>query len=335
MQNNLAPERVSVVIPAYNAAVHLPATLASIAEQSFKPLEIIVVDDGSRDDTVRIAQAHGVHVISIPNGGPSAARNAGTEAARGEFVAYLDADDLWAPDKLALQLAAHRTFGQPAFSFTDYRLFDERGVHSRSSELLHHWAFRRVVAPRGRVDRGEIVITAGDEKPVLYDSYIPPSSVLVRRADALAVGGFDETLRVAEDFEFYLRLLKRVPAIAVMKPLMLYRRHLQQATSNGVAMKSGLLDVAARVAAAPDRYPGADARYISQSAHLRYHWLGMEHARRAELDAAVARFEQSLAARWTPQAGLALTAARICRSGPANAAFTTVRAVWKKRPKRR
>jgi len=323
---------VSVVIPAYNAAAYLPATLQSIRDQSLQPAEIIVVDDGSTDDTVRIAESFGARVLSIANGGPSAARNVGMRSATGTYIAFLDADDLWAPDKLERQLAAHRTFGAPSFSFTDFRTFDDRGIHPRMSELRQHDAFLRVV---GRIDRDEIVISAGAGRPVLYNSYIPPSSVIVRRIDALAVDGFDESLRAAEDFEFYLRLLRRVPAIAVMKPLLYYRRHTQQATSNGTAMKLAVLDVAARVAASPERYPAADARYIARTEHLRYRALGVEYARIGKFDCAAGSFARSLAARPTLMSTLAYVAATFCRSDIGGALYRTVKTLWKRRPGRR
>jgi glycosyltransferase involved in cell wall biosynthesis len=237
------------VIPAFNAAEFLGATLQSVVNQSQRPYEIIVVDDGSTDATPEIARSFGVTLISGANAGVSAARNVGVKAASGEYIAYLDADDVWTPDKLAIQSAALASYTLPAFSFTDYRLFDDRGVWRKKSELRGHWAFRKIVGNRS--GQADLVIEARGKEPVLYDSYIPPSSVLVRRADVLAVGGFDESLRVTEDYEFYLRLFKRLSAVVVMKPLLLYRRHASQVTAKGPAMKAGFFPVARRVAAAP------------------------------------------------------------------------------------
>jgi glycosyltransferase involved in cell wall biosynthesis len=102
------PPLVSVVIPAYNAAAFLEDALASVAAQDYEPLEAIVVDDGSSDGTSEVARSFQppVTLIAQPHAGIGAARNAGVAAARGEFLAFLDADDLWTPSSLVLRLKA-------------------------------------------------------------------------------------------------------------------------------------------------------------------------------------------------------------------------------------
>jgi len=132
-----------------------------------------------------------------------------------------------------------------------------------------------------------------------------------------------------------LRLFKLVPAIAVMQPLLLYRRHTEQATANGTRMKAGLFEIARRVAAAPDRYPIADVDYIARTEFLRFFHLGIEQARAGEFDAAAESLERSLAARWTVPAGLALIGARVCRSTAGRSAFVLARRLWRSRPGRR
>jgi hypothetical protein len=322
---------VSVVIPAFNAARYLGATLQCIAEQSLRPLEVIVVDDGSSDETAALARSFGAIVISLTNRGPAAARNAGIHAARGAYIALLDADDLWLPRKLEAQFAALRAFGGPAFCFTDYRMFDEIGLYRRSSELRRNRAFRRAGRPiRASAD---LLLAADAQRPVFTECFIHPSTVLVRRADVLAVGGFDESLRVSEDYEFFLRLLHRVPAIAVMQKLLLYRQHAGQATSKAVLFTSGYFGVACLVAASPDRYPAGDVRYMARSEHLRHYRVGLAQARLGQLDDAVETFKKSLAARWSVQGALALGAARLARGGAGRTLFTAVRSSWKRRPK--
>jgi len=324
---------VSVVIPAYNAAPHLAATLESVYRQTVRPAEVIVVDDGSADATAEIARSFGARVISLANKGPSAARNAGVQEASGEFVAYLDADDIWVAEKLATQLAALAAHGTPAFSFTDFRVFDAGGVHRCKSELRRRSAFRRSAGrTRGRT---EIVFAAEADRPVLYDSYILPSSLLVRRADALAVGGFDESLRVTEDYEFCLRLFAMMPAVAILRPLLLYRQHAAQATSNATRMRAGFFDVAKLVAESPHRYPPGDARYIGQTEYLRFFSLGIKQARVGLFDDAEQSLRKSFAARPSPGARVALLGARACRSGPGRRGFDFIRTLWKRRPGRR
>lgn len=102
---------VSVVIPAFNAEATIDETLCSVRSQSHERLEIIVVDDGSTDDTVAVAERHAdrdprITIIRQDNAGVAAARNAGWQAARAEFIAFIDADDLWAPGKIERQLQA-------------------------------------------------------------------------------------------------------------------------------------------------------------------------------------------------------------------------------------
>jgi hypothetical protein len=329
-------ERVSVVIPAYNASTYLAATLQSILDQSARPAEIIVVDDGSSDDTAAIGRSFaGVTFISIPNGGAAAARNVGAEAATGEYIAYLDADDLWARDKIALQLTAIDAHGKPAFSFTDYRMFDEGGFRKRESQLLRYPAFRKAV---GKTKGREKVVMADDGKnPVLYNtSYIAPSSVMVRRADVMAIGGYDETLRYGEDYDFFLRLFAIRPAVIIMRPLLFYRQHAGQGTSKtSTRFIAAHFDVVQRAAASPERYPQGDVRYFARTDHLRHYHLGVLHGRLGQMDEAVRCLQASLTSRWTARASIALFGARACQSRIGRRAFDRVRRLWRNRPGRR
>jgi glycosyltransferase involved in cell wall biosynthesis len=119
----MAPGVVSTIIPVYNRAAMLREAVASAEAQSYRPIEIIVVDDGSTDDTPKVIDALGVRSIRIPNGGPGAAREAGRQLATGEFIQYLDSDDLLLPRKFELQVAALNE--QPgkgvAYGLTRYR----------------------------------------------------------------------------------------------------------------------------------------------------------------------------------------------------------------------
>ena len=118
--------KISVVIPAYNASAFLPRCLESVFAQTLKPDEVIVVDDGSTDNTGSVAAELGAKVVLQENSGPSAARNTGIQNAAGEWIALLDADDLWAPEKLELQAA--RVRAETVLVYTGIRLFDDRGT---------------------------------------------------------------------------------------------------------------------------------------------------------------------------------------------------------------
>ncbi len=316
---------VSVVIPAYNAARFLAETLASVFAQTLAPAEIIVVDDGSTDDTADIARRLGVNVISRANGGISAARNTGIRAARGAYVALLDADDLWMPEKLEFQVAALAAVAVPSFSFTDFQTFDSRGQRTVRSEMRAHPAFRRTVrhAPSG----ANVVVSASARRPVLPDMYFLPSSAVMRRADALAVGGFDESLPGCEDAEFFLRLFQAVPAIAVMLPLLRYRRHDAQATFAPKRVMLNEFELIDRIAQAPERYPSADVRYYLGKGSLIHHRIGVCEARLGHFDVALASFETSLRERRTLRTLFAIVATRSARNFVGRWCFLALRAL--------
>jgi glycosyltransferase involved in cell wall biosynthesis len=208
--------KISVVIPAYNAAHFLPRSLASVFAQTRPPDEVIVVDDGSTDSTARIAEELGAKVIQRPNGGIGAARNAGLRQASGEWIALLDADDSWAPEKLARQVALI----QPGvvFVYTGVTLFDDQG-------------------PRG----AQAAVDPPAAKRLLRTcNPILPSSVLVRRQAVLAAGGFREGARTCEDWGMWVRLLPFGSFAAVPEPLTNYYLHPQSISASPKRMLDGL-----------------------------------------------------------------------------------------------
>jgi glycosyltransferase involved in cell wall biosynthesis len=167
-------ERVSVIIPVRNGASYLAEAIRSTLAQSHPPLEVIVIDDGSTDESAAIAcgMAHPVRVLERPHQGAGAARNAGIKAAAGDFLAFLDADDLWSPDKLALQLARFTARPELDFVFTHVRNFISPELAPEEKE--------RILCPR-RALPGMI-----------------PSSLLARRSAFERCGRFPEDLRVGE-----------------------------------------------------------------------------------------------------------------------------------------
>ncbi len=172
------PPTVSVIIPAYNAGLWIQRAIESCLAQTSQPLEIIVVDDGSSDDTAAIAASFSpsVQLVRQPNAGPAAARNQAARLAQGEWLGFLDADDYWFPDKLHVQL-------QPEISPDIAVLYTLFNTHNGSPEPPE----------------------VGFKE--LWDyNWIGISSTLVRRTAFEAVGGFRETLRAVEDYNLWLRL---------------------------------------------------------------------------------------------------------------------------------
>lgn len=187
--------KISVVIPAYNAAHFLPRCLESVFAQTLQPAEVIVVDDGSKDDTAATAKKLGATVVSRANGGLSAARNTGIQHATGEWIGLLDADDRWSPQKLNAQ--ADRIQAATVLVYTGIRIFGDDGVRQSCTA----------------------VDTARAIKMLRYANPITPSSVLARRDALLQAGGFREDLRACEDWDMWVRLSRLGSFAALADPL--------------------------------------------------------------------------------------------------------------------
>ena len=183
---------VSVVIPTYNRAALLREAVASVLAQSYAAFELIVVDDGSTDATAAFLRtARAVRLVRQDHTGmPGQARNAGARAARGEYLAFLDSDDLWLPHKLAVQVAAAAAAGDAI-------------NHTRERWLRGG----RVISQRGQRHRRSGNLFADS----LRKCIIGPSTVLLRREVFEAAGGFRDDLEIAEDYELWLRLTARHP----------------------------------------------------------------------------------------------------------------------------
>ena len=192
---------VSVVIPTWNRADQVVRAIHSVLSQNAPPAEVIVVDDGSEDDTAaRILNAFPeVRLLSQPNLGVSAARNRGIDESSGEWIAFLDSDDTWSPDKLAMQMALLR-FQPDLLACHTEEIWIRNG--RRVNPMQKHakpagWIFRRCL-------------------PLCC---VSPSSVLLHRAVFESVGNFDETLPACEDYDLWLRVFQQYPIGLVESPL--------------------------------------------------------------------------------------------------------------------
>ena len=223
--------RVSVVIPAFNAAEFLPQVLESVFRQTHPPLEVIVVDDGSTDGTPKVMQCYcdRVNYIRQENGGLSNARNRGIMCARADWIAFLDADDLCLPQRLEHQLAlAERT--QADLIFSD-------AVVVATSEALHHWSAPSWLAQTGSKEQlqkavREEVLPNPFQHLMRIGSFILPSTVLVRRECLLDGGLFDESLQSTQDFELWCRLAAKHRFAFHSAPLVIRQVHGQNMTAN-------------------------------------------------------------------------------------------------------
>jgi len=219
--------RTSVVIPSYNYAHLVGEAIRSVQEQTVDDLEIIVIDDGSTDDTQDVLAAIDdprLIVRRTPNGGVAAARNTALEMARGEFIAYLDADDRWHPTKLERQLALFESEPEVGLVFTDFARFDDDHVY-RATHFDHIEELRALPGRASRDGRGRVIEADAFSAlaPILY---LPawPSTTMVRARDAGAIR-FPPGVRLCEDLHYMLRLYPHVRAAYIDEPLAELRRH--------------------------------------------------------------------------------------------------------------
>lgn len=200
---------VSVVIPSYNSAKFIAATLESVFSQTHRNLEILVVDDGSIDNTIDVLQAFRERILIIqkPNGGPASARNLGIRQAKGEYVAFLDADDLWVNNKIERQLAA--ISAEPKIGM----------VYSRRKFLQDEKVISEI--PKKPCLSGMIF------RELFNGNFITTSTVLARKACFDRLGVFDERkdFIAVEDYDMWLRIAKEYALACIDEELVYYRVH--------------------------------------------------------------------------------------------------------------
>jgi glycosyltransferase involved in cell wall biosynthesis len=217
---------VSVVIPAFNAERFLGEAIESVLAQTYAPLETIVVDDGSTDGTVAVAGAYSeVTVIAQANAGPSAARNRGFAASRGEFIAFQDADDLMTADKLEVQAGLLIDRAEVGCVLAEQELLVEPGTE------MPFW-----------VEGSKVQTPMPPRPPELEgEPLVHPMSLVVRREVFELVGGFDESMRTAEDLDWMLRASEEgVEIVRLSEVLMRRRVHPDSLTQDAEAARLGL-----------------------------------------------------------------------------------------------
>src|SRR5271165_3851874 len=208
--------KVTALIPTYNCERYICDAVDSVLAQTYPVHEVIVVDDGSTDNTREVLASYGNRIRYIPqvNAGPPAARNNGMAHATGDLIALLDSDDLWTPEKLGKQMNFLEQHPDCGLVYTDMKTFDETGIIEESVKIS-----RNLTLPSGRIF------------PQLFaETLFQTSAVLIRKSCIDAVGGFDTSLRMGDDYEFFLRIARHYELGYVDEPLVLYRQHPTQGT---------------------------------------------------------------------------------------------------------
>ncbi|MBD2608757.1 glycosyltransferase [Scytonema hofmannii FACHB-248] len=219
--------KISVIIPAYNCAKTIKETIESVLTQSFTDFELIVINDGSTDSSLDIVSKikdSRIKTFSYTNVGGNVSRNRGINHAVGEFISFLDADDIWTPDKLATQLQAleENPLTKVAYSWTDY--IDENGnfVHSGTHISLNGNVYEQLLV-KNFLENG--------------------SNPLISKDALLAVGGFDESLLAGQDWDMWLRLAREFNFVAVPEVQILYRISANSLSCNLARQEKACLQV--------------------------------------------------------------------------------------------
>jgi glycosyltransferase involved in cell wall biosynthesis len=204
-------EKVSAIIPVYNCERYVSAAIESVLAQTYPVHEIIIVDDGSTDGTRAVLESYigRIRYIRQEKRGVAAARNSGIVHASGDFIAFLDADDLWLADKLQLQMDFLRNHPQYGLVYSDMKTFDETGILHESVKI---WL--NMSPPSGWIF-----------KELFAETLFACDATVFAKACVDRVGYFDESLAVGEDYNMWLRMARHFQIGYLDVPLTKYRQH--------------------------------------------------------------------------------------------------------------
>lgn len=226
--------KVSVIIPTYNRAHLISETIDSIVNQTLRPAEIVIVDDGSTDNTERVVKKYAnlVKYYRIENSGVCKARNVGVDKSQNEWVAFCDSDDLWHQDKLFHQVQLIKSSNEVEYCFTNFRVFsgDRWSNNTKFDECpVGFWDIKSI-----EIGNDLLVIKEPLYSKLLTFTPIFPSTILMNKTFYNRVGGFDENFgrKISEDFEFSLRCVQEKNTGVIKKAVVGIRKH-EQNFSNG------------------------------------------------------------------------------------------------------
>ena len=229
---------ISAIIPTYNNAAFIKDAVLSIQNQTVPPAEIIIVDDGSTDNTQYIVQQldGNIQYIRQQNRGPSAARNAGIKAAKGDWIAFLDADDQWTTDKLEKQIKALQHSPELKLLAGDMSEIDIDNQILEASVLNKHHFLEKFKALDGKPLPDAFI-------ELLRKNFIPTGTVLIKKDILLEAGLFNDNIRYGEDLELWAKVASQHPVTCLPDVLMLRRQHGSNSTQSAEPLLIDLIKV--------------------------------------------------------------------------------------------
>jgi|GEM_PF-1269495 len=245
---------VSVIIPTFNNAPYIAEALESVFRNCLCSCQVIVVDDGSTDNTKRIIMPYQDRLTYLhqENRGASAARNSGLVRAKGEFIAFMDGDDVWFEGNLVMKLGYLLNNPGVGAIFSNFRTFDRLGIIEEDGMRSIYPIFRkkggrleeifREKSPLSYNGLGCFVYKGNIFESILFGNLIATCSIMIRRECIDYTGFFREDLRTQEDYDYWLRLSRGCDMACIDVPLVGYRRHSRQLTKS--RMDYLILDVA-------------------------------------------------------------------------------------------
>jgi glycosyltransferase involved in cell wall biosynthesis len=252
MTNTSIAAPVSVVIPAHNAEKFIQQAIESVQAQTLSVMELIVVADDCSDDTARIAAELGARVSPIKARNISAARNKGIQTATQKWIALLDADDYWEPNKIEYQWRAIERFPEASVISCDFYLLSEAGISGVSDRDLRER--RRIVSDLAVVTKEGTYFPKVDGR-VLRWFEVPPQAVLMRRDVFDRAGFFDESLIYLQDIECFARALKDHSLVVIEKPLVYRRFRADSHSANTEGKWASYFSIINLMLRHPDQYP--------------------------------------------------------------------------------
>jgi glycosyltransferase involved in cell wall biosynthesis len=270
---------ISVIIPTYNSAQYIREAIDSVLCQTYTDYEIIVIDDGSTDDTRRIIKDEypGVRYYRVQHKGVGSARNYGISMAQGEYIAFLDADDKWLPEKLEKQFNAFNEYPEVGMVFTENRFFWKAQIVDRG------------INKRKKLMSGDILAN------IFMNSYVGTPTVMVRKSVLDDVGWFEEQLVVGEDLNMWIRIAAKYRIELIDEPLVLCRvAEGSLCSSLANVIEGNKKNIELMRTKYPDIYRRLGQKVINKKYSYIYFSEGYQYFRNGEYDRAKSSFEKSI-----------------------------------------